>query len=332
MSDQFQRLSTMGFKKDPWVRFGKTKWFKAEEDDPRLERAFLSLCDSTLSAYKSTLRQLDGWLNGQELTNELLAKYLTFRFSRGVTLGHLNNVISAVRFRAKALDQPVPGGKEIKYAMDALGKRGGPKRGRGQAVPMTIEEVNRIIEETAKIGTLHALRDSALFAVGFYLGLRRAELHNLQVEDLLTLSRGEQGLLRITKSKTDPMGKNPKVRPLAPLAVDRVVDWLEAAGITEGPVFRRLGHLNGDGLAKVYDKACSLVTINKIVRKRAEAAGLQGITSHSLRRSFAQDLTRKGYSIQQVANAGRWGTEKMVLLYTQNERATQSVLAEAYGS
>ena len=73
MSDQFQRLSTMGFKKDPWVRFGKTKWFKAEEDDPRLERAFLSLCDSTLGAYKSTLRQLDGWLNGRELTNERLA-------------------------------------------------------------------------------------------------------------------------------------------------------------------------------------------------------------------------------------------------------------------
>ncbi len=132
MSDQFQRLSTMGFKKDPWVRFGKTKWFKAEEDDPRLERAFLSLCDSTLGAYKSTLRQLDGWLNGQELTNELLAKYLTFRFSQGVTLGHLNNIISAVRFRAKALDQPIPGGKVVKYTMDALGKR---SLGRGRGAP-----------------------------------------------------------------------------------------------------------------------------------------------------------------------------------------------------
>ncbi len=328
MSDQLSRL---GLKTtDPWVRFGKTKWFKRPEaDDPQLERAFLSLCVSTSGAYKSHLRLMDAWLNGRELTDELLAEYLSFRFTQGVTLGHLNNIVSAARFRAKALDRPIPGGREVGYVMAALGKRGG-RRGRGQAVSMTIADVNRIIERTAKVGTLHALRDAAVIAVGFYLGLRRAELHNLQVEDL-TLDRGNQGLLRITKSKADPMGKNPKVRPLAPLAVERVLAWLTAAGITEGPVFRRLGHLNGDGLAKVYPKACSLVTINKLIKRRATAAGLQGITSHSLRRSFAQDLTLRGFSIQQVAHAGRWGTETMVVNYTRDERATRSILAEAYG-
>jgi len=87
--------------------------------------------------------------------------------------------------------------------------------------------------------TLAGKRDRALLALGFAGAFRRSELVALDVADL---HEDREGLrVTIRRSKTDQEGRGmekaiPHGRFIRPVALVR--EWLDAAGITEGPVFR----------------------------------------------------------------------------------------------
>jgi integrase len=94
----------------------------------------------------------------------------------------------------------------------------------------------------ATCGTdLRGWRDRALLAFGFASAMRRSELVALRVEDLTETAEGYRVLIR--RSKTDQEGQGqviaiPTGSRLRP--VEAVKQWLEAAAITEGPLFRRI--------------------------------------------------------------------------------------------
>ncbi len=88
---------------------------------------------------------------------------------------------------------------------------------------------------------LRAVRDRAVLTFGMACCLRRSELVVLTVADLERVPGG----LRVTirHFKTDQEGRGavvamPERRQLRPVAALEV--WLQAAGVTEEPVFRRL--------------------------------------------------------------------------------------------
>ena len=102
------------------------------------------------------------------------------------------------------------------------------------------------------------------------LAARRSELVALDVADLSWEPNGLR--VRIRRSKTDQEGQGatvavPEGRRLTPLTHLRA--WLEAAGITEGPVFRPLWKGGRLRPARRSDHA-----IARIVQARAWAAGL----------------------------------------------------------
>jgi integrase len=90
--------------------------------------------------------------------------------------------------------------------------------------------------------TLLGARDRALLLIGFAAALRRSELVNLDVAHVTTTRDGL--VLYLPRSKSDqegegaqvgvPYGSNPATCP-----VRAVTAWLEASGITAGPLFRR---------------------------------------------------------------------------------------------
>ncbi len=88
--------------------------------------------------------------------------------------------------------------------------------------------------------TMTGKRDRAILAIGFAGAFRRSELVALDVADLAEHPDG----LRVTirKSKTDQEGQGiekaipPHGQFIRPVALLRA--WLDAAGITEGPLFR----------------------------------------------------------------------------------------------
>ena len=89
--------------------------------------------------------------------------------------------------------------------------------------------------------SMRGLRDRALIILGFSLAARRSELAALEIEDLDVKDEGL--LVTFRKSKTDQEGEGAKVavprgNKLCPVAL--LQDWLDAAHIIEGPVFRAI--------------------------------------------------------------------------------------------
>ena len=177
-----------------------------------------------------------------------------------------------------------------------------------------------IIKTTLESGGLAGLRDAAIIGVGYYCGLRRAEISALQVSHIQFLDDGA-GTLKVAKSKTDQSGVGAVIH-LPKRAASLILAWIEAAGIADGHLFRSIRHCVYKP-SYVNAKGMRPDGVGPIIKRRAAVAGYK-VTSHSLRRSFAQTATRRGKNIQQVAGMGRWTNPAMVVLYCRNETAARS--------
>jgi integrase len=76
--------------------------------------------------------------------------------------------------------------------------------------------------------------------------------------------------------------------------VAAVMDWLSSAGITRGPVFRRMGRGG-----RVFSAALSPYSIGQVVKRYVEAAGLDPAEfgGHSLRAGFITSAIGNGSSV-----------------------------------
>jgi integrase len=137
------------------------------------------------------------------------------------------------------------------------------------------------------------IRDKALLLVGFAGALRRSELVALTVADLDFTPEGLVVALR--RSKTDQEGKGRKIGIPPGRArtcpVRALQDWLEAAGIGEGAVFRGV---NRHG--QVADKPLTGRSVARIIQRAAERAGLDStrFAGHSLRAGLVTTAAKAG--------------------------------------
>ena len=118
--------------------------------------------------------------------------------------------------------------------------------------------------------SMTAIRDRALIAIGFAGFLRRSELVSLTVENLEWST--EEVHLHLATSKTDQAGHGAVVRVEGGDAVsppELLREWLEAADITGGPIFRGV-YKSG----KLRTTPLTGRAVSTIVKNRAEAAGI----------------------------------------------------------
>lgn len=163
-----------------------------------------------------------------------------------------------------------------------------------------IGEVRRMVARL-ELDTLAGLRDRAVLLAGFALAARRSELVALDLEDLEPVAEGYR--VRVRRSKTDqegrgdtralPRGTDPETCPVA--AVDA---WCAAAGITSGPLFRRV-----DRWGRVGEGRMSPGTVAEVVKRAAGRAGLDPdrYAGHSLRAGFCTTAAARGASERSIA-------------------------------
>ena len=137
------------------------------------------------------------------------------------------------------------------------------------------------------------IRNRAIIAFSYAGAFRRSELATLNIEDLEFDNEGVYVTLR--RSKTDQEGKG--IRKYIYYAdqasfcpVRLVMQWIKAANITHGALFRRIskgGKIGG----RISDKA-----IYDIIRSLAEKAGFdpKEFGGHSLRRGLITQLAKDG--------------------------------------
>ena len=162
--------------------------------------------------------------------------------------------------------------------------------------PALSAEQARLLLDTPDPGTLAGKRDRAMLATLLFHGLRRAELCSLKVGD----RQQRKGAVHLCIR-----GKGNKIRylPARPEAVQRIEDYLDAAGHgwdLKGALFRPLRNRSTGAL----DKALHPQTVYKIVKAHAEIAGITGdvpgFCTHSLRATAATIALDNGADIAKV--------------------------------
>jgi site-specific recombinase XerD len=164
---------------------------------------------------------------------------------------------------------------------------------------LTPRQANDLMDAPG-VDTLRGLRDTAIISLMLCTGIREAELAALEVEDL-TQKLGGRLALNVREGK----GCKQRVIPYGELdwTVPVVEEWLEAAGIVSGAVFR--GICKGD--KKVRTGAISVRAVQYVLTSYpimidGEATAVR---PHDLRRTYARRLYDDGAPLPAIqANLG----------------------------
>ncbi|MBN1890352.1 MAG: tyrosine-type recombinase/integrase [Thermoflexales bacterium] len=243
---------------------------------------------NTKRAYKVAWGDFERFCGGRDLSTlpadvSTVVEYLTDLADRGQKMSTIKVKRAAISFAHVAARQQDPTQHgDVKILMAGIARTLGTRKAKKAAV--TVEELQAMIA-ALDTSTLAGKRDKALLLVGFAGGFRRSELVGLDVANIRV-----NGKLVITlpKSKTDQEGEGLQ-KHILPLdgsdlcPVLALRDWLDAAGIQSGPVWRNFdidGNLTGDRL--------TAQSVALIVKRAAKAAGLdwRAFSGHSLRAGF----------------------------------------------
>lgn len=196
---------------------------------------------------------------------------------------------------------------------DVRATRRAVTRGRNtpeQKAPLRWTDVDSAL---AKLGNdLRDLRAKALIAVAYSTLARRAELTALRVQDVTFSPEGDGTVTLITK------GGEHKERYLAPEARNALEQWLSAAQIESGPIFRRLesnGHAGARAVtsaevARTFKRIATLIGLDR-------TRPIARISAHSTRIGAAQDLTAAGAALPEIMIAGGWKSPQMPAHYAR---------------
>lgn len=260
--------------------------------------------ESTRRAYAADLLNFEAWVSANGLvslpaTPDIVALYLSQQAIQGKKPATLTRRLAAIRHLHLAAGHANPTDAEAVKAVMA-----GIRRSQGsvqrQVAPATSDVVQAMMLTCD--GSLKGLRDKAVLALGFGGAFRRSELAKLTVSDV---EETEQGFrVRVLRSKTDKEGKGQFIPVLDGHRIQvktALKDWLQAAQITDGWLFRSIGK------SSVVGSSLTDRSIAEIIKARATAAGLdpQKFSGHSLRSGFLTSAAMSGASLFKMMEVSR---------------------------
>jgi site-specific recombinase XerD len=148
----------------------------------------------------------------------------------------------------------------------------------------TPRELEAVLASCLRDKSPAGVRDAAIIALQYSLGLRRAECPSLDLSDYSPTSQ----TLRVR-------GKGNKERigyTVDQGTTEALSDWLEVRSLRPGPLFCPVTREGKIEIRRLTDQA-----IYNAVQKRGEEAGIENFTPHNLRRSFATELLDRGADI-----------------------------------
>jgi integrase/recombinase XerD len=144
----------------------------------------------------------------------------------------------------------------------------------GKARVLDASELERLF------GALPSERDRVLFAVAYFCGARISEVLKLRIEDI------GAGVITFKASNTKT-GESRQARIIAPLAT-----LLEGYVVEESGALFPGRHGRGHMTRQAADQ---------ILRDTCERVGIEGVSTHSFRRSFVSQQVKLGRSPHQIS-------------------------------
>jgi site-specific recombinase XerD len=274
-------------------------------------QAFLgnSISKNTKRSYAAQWAMFIAWaerVNQQSLpaSGNTVAAYLAYRALNGAKANCLGSMKAAIRmYHAGAgFDDPT-GGAIVRQTLKGIRREYGTES--AYKKPIMAADLKKMLL-TLDRDTLAGKRDAALLLLSYATASRVSEMQALEVQDVHERSEGL--LVHIRRSKTDKEGAGydkPVVygKLIATCPVQAVKVYLEAAGVTEGRVFRSLdnGHMG---------EHISLNAIRDMIKRMATDAGLdaQKIACHSLRSGAISQGAKNGIPLTDLAKLAAHST------------------------
>jgi site-specific recombinase XerD len=260
-----------------------------------------SVAPNTRRAYAGDWSRFAAWCAGHgacalPADGATLALYLTDLAQKGAKVSTLTRALAAisVQHRDNGHDSPR---SDRRVAAVLAGIRRTVGVAATKKAPLTVEALRTVVQ-ALPVG-MAGVRDRAVLLLGFAAALRRSEIVALDVGDLEFTTDGVKVTIR--RSKTDQDGEGRVVgvphgrKDTCPVRAVRA--WLDASGIVEGAVFRRINKAGrvegGQGLTDQV--------IATIVKCACQAAGVEGdFSGHSLRAGLATSAAKAGKGLDAI--------------------------------
>jgi site-specific recombinase XerD len=261
--------------------------------------------ERTRREYRSSVAKFVAWCEGVgaaafPASPETVAAHLASLADRGLSVSSIEGRAAAIAYVHKLAREPNPLADErVKAVLRGIRRTiGRPVRGKAAA---TAKIVTAFLKH-API-TMIGKRDRALLLLGFAAALRRSELVALDVSDIERVDGGV--IVHIGRSKTDQEGRGHQVAiPYGKklLVIESLDDWLKAAAISAGPLFRAVTKSGAIGASRLNGR-----TVARIIKAFAKRAKLDpaAFSGHSMRSGFITSALEAGSDLLRIMDVSR---------------------------
>lgn len=275
-----------------------------------------SLADNTHRTYGSAIRLFRSWCSDNRCdalpaTAEVVAEYIASLIAAGKRGSSAKIHACAIAYLHKSNGHDSP---TENYLVKAVLR--GSMRLRGsridQKLPVLAAEFKDLLQQIPD--TLRGRRDRAMLVLCFAGALRRSEVAALRVEDVTFSDQGVTICIR--KSKTDFQGLGAHIGvPNGPAlhVVSALRDWLDAASITKGAVFRPV---YGN---RVLPRAVEPLLVSRVLKVYLKKAGIDPVPygAHSLRAGFITSAAEAGVRLDRIMDHSRHVEPRQVRAYVR---------------
>ncbi len=240
---------------------------------------------------KGTLEKIAGMLGydlrsmpWHKLRFETVQAIQTKLSEEGLAPATVNKAIAAIRGTLKAawrLD--LISGDEYAKAHDVR-LVAGSRLPAGRC--LSAEEIIVLFSTTQRDTTPCGVRDVAILALGYAAGLRRAEIASLELDQIT-----EEG--EFLAVKVVGKGNKQRIVYLNNGGLVALKAYLEVRGEESGPLF----YAGRKGGKLIEGQRLTDQGVYGVLLKRAEAAGVENVSPHDLRRSFVSNLLELGVDL-----------------------------------
>lgn len=259
--------------------------------------ATASTAENTNRAYASAWADFTGWcaekhLDALPASEATVGLFLADRAST-MKMASLKMRLVAISKAHKAkghrLDRKAP---QIAAVLRGIARTHGTAVSKKEAT--TLDLLRDAVRALSKQPSLRSTRDTAIMLLGFAAALRRSELSGIDVGHIRGTPDGL--ILTLPFRKTDqegvgteigvPFGQDARYCP-----VKAVKAWIDASGLTEGPLFRSISKADRAKAVRLCDR-----DVARVIKGAMALAGYEADTfgGHSLRSGFATTAGRAG--------------------------------------
>ena len=243
------------------------------------------LSDNTLAAYLGDLGHFikfceeNSLINIEQINSQHLIDYIFYLKAQSKAPATISRNRAAVKSFFKFLIN------EELLEKDPSENLKSPRANRKLPNVLTIMQIEDLLQQP-RTKTLIGIRDKAMLEVLYASGLRVTELISLNLGDLEL----EKGFIKCVGK-----GSKERIVPLGSIAIHSVNQYLEQARV-------KMVKKPGEKAVFVNKRGSRLTRqgLWKILKQYAKVAGLEEITPHTLRHSFATHLLENGADLRAV--------------------------------